>query len=377
MRRRSSPMPRHLSRRCSRPTEPASVGNCRHEASYTDAVVSVDEFSYALPQTAIAQTPVEPRSSARLLDATKESIAHRRVADLPDVVGPGDVLVVNNSRVIRARLQLFKATGGAVEVMLVEPAPAADGSWHALVRPGRRVPDGTELYDSDGLAVLRAGDNLGDGLRCVAPIDGTTVLALAERVGAVPLPPYITETLGNPDRYQTVYADNEGSVAAPTAGLHFTPELLAACEAAGAQVVTVELMVGLGTFRPILTDDIGEHTMHAERYNVSEATLAACRAADRVIAVGTTSVRALESAAATGELSGSTELFITPGYEFKIVDTLLTNFHQPKSSLLVLLASFCGDGWRALYEEALANHYRFLSFGDAMLVNRATRGTHV
>lgn len=293
------------------------------------------------------------------------------------MLGPGDVLVVNNSRVIRARLQLFKRTGGAVEVMLVEPAPATDGAWHALVRPGRRVPAETELCDGTGQVVLIAGENLGDGLRVVTPAGGATVLALAERVGAVPLPPYITETLSNPDRYQTVYANNEGSVAAPTAGLHFTPELLAACEAAGAQVHTVELMVGLGTFRPILTDDIADHTMHAERYNVSAETLEACHAADRVVAVGTTTVRALESAAATGERSGSTELFITPGYEFKMIDTLLTNFHQPKSSLLVLLASFCGERWHDLYAEALTNGYRFLSFGDAMIVNRATGGNRV
>lgn len=337
-------------------------------------MVSIDEFSYELPDAAIAQTPVEPRSSARLLDASApdgDAVVHRTIADLPSMVGPGDVLVVNNSRVIKARLHLFKSTGGAVEVMLVEKAPEHDHAWHALVRPGRRVPPGTHLQDAAGLAVLQVGKNLGDGLRRVTPITNEAVLSLAERVGEVPLPPYITAELHDPERYQTVYAANEGSVAAPTAGLHFTPELLDDCAAAGAKIHTVELMVGLGTFRPILTDDIGEHQMHAERYQVSQATIDACQAADRVIAIGTTTVRALESTAATGELSGSTELFITPGYEFKIVDTLLTNFHQPKSSLLVLLASFCGDRWRDLYAEALNEGYRFLSFGDAMIVSRS------
>lgn len=343
-------------------------------------MVSIDEFFYELPDGAIAQTPVEPRPAARLLDATgasvAEPVAHRTVADLPLLVGPGDLIVVNNSRVIRARLQLFKPTGGAVEVMLVEPAvnssaASSNGTWHALVRPGRRVPAGTQLLDADGTPVLVAGNNLGDGLRQVTPLGDEPVLAIADRVGAVPLPPYITAELPDPDRYQTVYAEADGSVAAPTAGLHFTPELLAACEAAGAQVQTVELMVGLGTFRPILTDDITEHTMHAERYTVTEATMHACAAANRVIAVGTTTVRALESAAVSGSLSGSTELFITPGYEFKVIDTLLTNFHQPRSSLLVLLASFCGPGWRDLYAAALEENYRFLSFGDAMIVNRS------
>lgn len=333
-------------------------------------MVSIDEFFYELPDHAIAQTPIEPRSAARLLDATGATVDHRRVDQLPELLGPGDVIVVNNSRVINARLGLKKPTGGAVEVMLVEPSPVTDGVWHALVRPGRRVPPGTTLLDLDDSAVIEVGEDLGEGLRCVTPTGAETVLALAGRVGAVPLPPYITTELADAGRYQTVYADHPGSVAAPTAGLHFTPELLTACRAAGAAVHTVELMVGLGTFRPILADDITEHTMHAERYMVDQATIDACESAQRVIAVGTTTVRALESAATLGRREGSTELFITPGYEFKVVDTLLTNFHQPRSSLLVLLASFCGARWRDLYQTALDHEYRFLSFGDAMIVSR-------
>lgn len=193
---------------------------------------------------------------------------------------------------------------------------------------------------------------------------------LLSRAGQVPLPPYITTMLADPERYQTVYAARPTSVAAPTAGLHLTPEVLARCRERGATVVTVELSVGLGTFRPITAARLADHRMHAERYSVPEATWAACQAAERVVAVGTTVVRALESAAARGELQGSTELFITPGYRFAVVDALLTNFHLPGSSLLVLLESFMGPRWRELYRQALADGYRFLSFGDAMFCER-------
>jgi S-adenosylmethionine:tRNA ribosyltransferase-isomerase len=193
-----------------------------------------------------------------------------------------------------------------------------------------------------------------------------------DRYGAVPLPPYITEPLADPDRYQTVYARVPGSVAAPTAGLHLTPALLGEVRARGVEVHTVDLAVGLGTFRPLTAERIEDHVMHEERYAVPAATLEACRtAAGRVVAVGTTTVRALESAAATGDTEGHTDLFITPGFEFRVVDVLLTNFHQPRSSLLVMLAAFAGERWRDLYEVALGEGYRFLSFGDAMLVDRA------
>lgn len=341
-------------------------------------MLSLDEFDYALPDDAIAQTPCEPRDAARLLDAWSGSTPiHRHVRDLPQLVGPGDVLVVNDTRVIPARLQLRKPTGGAVEVMLLDPYVADPRSehgsdcWRALVRPGRRVPPGSVLVDETGRSVLAVGEDLGDGVRQVAGVSDEPVLDLAHRIGAVPLPPYITSGYDNPERYQTVYARNERSVAAPTAGLHFTPEVLDRCRAAGASVERVELAVGLGTFRPILVDDVADHVMHAEQYLVPPDVLDACAAADRVIAIGTTSVRALESAAATGRPQGSTDLFISPGYEFRVVDVLFTNFHQPKSSLLVMLAAFAGPRWREIYDQALAEHYRFLSFGDAMIVGRA------
>jgi S-adenosylmethionine:tRNA ribosyltransferase-isomerase len=223
----------------------------------------------------------------------------------------------------------------------------------------------------DGDDALRIEDVLGDGVRAVFSVTAESVLEIAHRVGQVPLPPYITSGYANAERYQTVYARNEQSVAAPTAGLHFTPELMEQCTTAGAQIHRVELAVGLGTFRPILVDDLNDHEMHAERFSVPAEVLEACAAADRVIAIGTTSVRALESAATFGVAQGSTDLFISPGYEFKVVDVLLTNFHQPKSSLLVMLCAFAGERWRDIYAEALAENYRFLSFGDAMIVARS------
>lgn len=329
------------------------------------------DFDYELPEESIAQAPLADRSSARLL-IDGDSIRHGAVTDLPGLVGPGDVLVVNNTRVLPARLALRKATGGQVEVFLL--SPVGDGAWEALVRPSRRVPDGTALFAADALdeagPVLTVTGDLGEGRRLVASTTDTSVLDLASRVGAVPLPPYITEELDDPERYQTVYAERPGSVAAPTAGLHFTPEVLSACEEAGAVVAPVELQVGIGTFRPITADDVGDHHMHSERYAVPAATWKTVQDASRVIAVGTTSVRALESAAATGALEGDTELFIHPGYAWRAVDALLTNFHLPKSSLLVMLSAFCGPRWRELYELALSEGYRFLSFGDAMFVER-------
>ena len=213
-------------------------------------------------------------------------------------------------------------------------------------------------------------DDLGDGVRLVRSITNESMLKVAHRVGTVPLPPYITSGYDNADRYQTVYADREVSVAAPTAGLHFTPELLERCRVAGATVHQVELAVGLGTFRPILVDDVQEHQMHAEEFWVDDDVMMQLQRARRVVAIGTTSVRALESAATFGLDQGSTDLFISPGYEFKLVDVLFTNFHQPKSSLLVMLSAFAGERWRSLYDEALAESYRFLSFGDAMIVSR-------
>ncbi len=290
---------------------------------------------------------------------------HRRVADLVRYVQPGDVVVVNDTKVLPARLVLTKATGGSAEVLLLEPEPA--GEWQALVRPSRRVAPGTTLFGHDGEPVVVVGERLADDRRRVR------LLGSLEAYGQLPLPPYIHEPLAEPSRYQTVYARRPGSVAAPTAGLHLTEEVLDGIVERGAQVHAVDLAVGLGTFRPITADHLDDHVMHEESYRVPAATMAACEGAGTVLAVGTTTVRALEAAAATGQLEGRTDLFIRPGYRFRVVDLLFTNFHQPRSSLLVLLATFAGeDRWRPLYEVALAHRYRFLSFGDAMLVSRAS-----
>jgi len=336
----------------------------------------VDVPEYDLPGESIAQRPVEPRHAARLLvslDPT-DPVEHRHVFDLPGLLGEGDVLVINTTKVLPARLRLHKRSGGAAEVMLLEPEGAGgvdSPCWTALVRPGRRLPPGTVLL-ADGQELVEVGEEVGEGTRRVRFLPDVPVSQLLESAGTVPLPPYIHQSLAEPGRYQTVYADRLGSVAAPTAGLHLSHEVLAACTARGVVIAQVDLAVGLGTFRPLSATQVEEHVMHRERYQVPVTTMAACRAARRVVAVGTTTVRALESAAATGNLAGDTRLYIHGAYRFQVVDVLLTNFHQPRSSLLVLLEAFCGPRWRELYDTALAEGYRFLSFGDAMLVGRAT-----
>lgn len=329
---------------------------------------------YDLPNEAIAQTPAEPRDSSRLLDATDPAggIVHRTFRDLPELVGPGDVLVVNTTKVMPARLHLHKRTGGAAEVLLLEPA--AEDEWLALVRPGRRLQPGTTLHsDPDGPPLLQVGepvepDDSSDGRRRVRFLEDPDKVFGA--CGTVALPPYIHEPLADPDRYQTVYAETPGSVAAPTAGLHLTNDVLDRCRARGAQVHVVDLAVGLATFKPIAVEDTEKHRMHTERYRVPEQTMAACARAQRTIAIGTTVVRSLETAAAVGQLEGESNLYIRGDYPFAVVDVLVTNFHMPRSSLLVLLESFCGTRWRDIYAEALARGYRFLSFGDAMIVGR-------
>lgn len=324
-----------------------------------------DEFDYELPEEAIAQTPVEPRDSARLLVAMGPSVEHRTVAELDEILRPGDLLVVNDTRVLAARLNLRKPTGGAVEVLLLEPT-GEHGRWQALVRPGKRVKPGTVL-ELDGRPMATVGEVLADGRRLVDISPDAVDVA-----GQVPLPPYITEPLADPDRYQTVFARRLGSVAAPTAGLHLTDELLHRLEGRGIGVERVELRVGLGTFRPITAELVEDHDMHAEHYSVRPEAWDRIRAADRVVAVGTTVVRTLESVARTGELEGDTSLFIRRGFDWRVVDVLLTNFHVPRSSLLVLVDAFIGPRWRQLYQEALDEGYRFLSFGDCMLVERRT-----
>jgi len=348
------------------------------------------DLDYHLPEAAIAQTPVEPRDSARLLVATGHGLEHRVVADLDSLLDPDDVLVVNDTKVIPARLHLRKPTGGAVELLLLEHR--GNGEWEALVRPSRRVPPGTVLSVADAAATALApamavtvGEVLGDDGRRSVRITGPITtevedLAWLDGVGEVPLPPYVHEPLVDPRRYQTVFAERPGSVAAPTAGLHLTDELLERCRQRGVTVVRVELVVGLGTFRPITADRVEDHPMHAEHYRIPAATAAvladriapggAGEVAGRVVAVGTTVVRALESWAATGDLEGHTRLFIHGRYPFALVERLMTNFHVPRSSLLALVEAFAGPGWRHLYDEALRERYRFLSFGDAMLLDR-------
>jgi S-adenosylmethionine:tRNA ribosyltransferase-isomerase len=338
----------------------------------------MDDYDYQLPPAAIAQTPVEPRDAARLLVARIGApVEHRHVRDLADLLDPGDVLVVNETRVLPARLRFRKPTGGAVEVLLLERTDG--GWWEALVKPSRKLAPGTILDAGDGLKVefgdvIRDAAGRAGGKRLVhLHTDDTEDDALA-RHGVVPLPPYITAPLADAERYQTVYSTTPASTAAPTAGLHLTNELLERCRARHVDVHTVELVVGLDTFRPVTVDDPADHVMHTERYRVPQSTRDACAAAQgRVVAVGTTTVRALESAAATNDNEGRTDLFVHGDFPFRVVDTLLTNFHLPRSTLLLMLDAFLGGGngrWRELYELALRHDYRFLSFGDAMLVDR-------
>jgi S-adenosylmethionine:tRNA ribosyltransferase-isomerase len=301
------------------------------------------------------------------------------VRDLPELLRAGDLLVLNETRVLPARLALHRATGGAAEVLLLEPLDGERRRWEALVRPARRLKPGEALVDAAGDAVVRMGERTAAGdtfeVELVAPPDGSLdALAVLDRVGEMPLPPYITERLADAERYQTVYAREPGSAAAPTAGLHLTTELLERLRGAGVESVTVELVVGLDTFQPIAADDPLAHRMHTERYRVPEATMARCRHVrrdgGRVVAVGTTAVRALESAAASGHLSGRTDLFIHRGFDWRLVDVLMTNFHLPRTTLLVMIDAFVGPRWRSLYAHALTGDYRFLSFGDAMLLDR-------
>lgn len=329
------------------------------------------DFDYELPVERIAQVPVEPRDASRLLvDKGSADPFHLHVHDLPLLLEEGDLLVVNDTRVIPARLRLRRETGGAAEVLLLEPLSDDRRTWEAMIRPARKLRVGEELIDSTGNALVAIGGRMpaGDTWTVSIVADGEP-LALLQRHGEMPLPPYIGTQLKEPDRYQTVYAAEPGSAAAPTAGLHFTPALLGAVAAQGVEVAKVELVVGLDTFKPVVVDDPRQHVMHSERYTVSADVMEQCRRARRVVAVGTTCVRALESAA-LGELRGRTRLFITRPYDWKVVDVMMTNFHLPRTTLLMMIDAFVGDRWRRLYDVALAEGYRFLSFGDAMLLDR-------
>jgi S-adenosylmethionine:tRNA ribosyltransferase-isomerase len=330
------------------------------------------DFDYELPAERIAQTPVEPRDSARLLvDRGSAAPAHLHVRDLPSQLGDGDLLVVNDTKVIPARLRLRRQTGGAAEVLLLEPRDGARRVWEAMIRPARKLKAGEQLVDAAGQPVVQIGGRTeaGDTWH-VALLGDDDPLELLQRHGEMPLPPYIGVGLADPDRYQTVYAADPASAAAPTAGLHFTPQLLAEIEAAGVEIARVELVVGLDTFKPVTVDDPSEHVMHSERYRVEPDVLRRCRVAKRVVAVGTTSVRALESASATGQLAGRTRLFIARPYDWQVVDVMMTNFHLPRTTLLMMIDAFVGERWRSLYRTAMDEGYRFLSFGDAMLLDR-------
>ena len=327
------------------------------------------ELDYLLPPEAVAQEPVEPRHDARLLVDRPGGgeVAHRTVRDLPDLLRSGDVVVVNETRVAPARMHLRKPTGGRVEVLVITPGPAPVAE--ALVRPGRRVPPESLLQDAAGRDVLMVGAAAPDGRRVVTALAHGSIDALLDDLGEVPLPPYVHSPVA-PERYQTVYARHPTSAAAPTAGLHLSEQVLSGIAAAGIGVVRLDLGISVATFRPVTAERLEDHVMHSERYDIPPDTWAACRQARRVVAVGTTAVRALETAAVTGSLAGSSNLFIRPGHTFAVIDVLLTNFHLPRSTLLSLLCAFMGDRWRRLYETALGDGYRFGSFGDAMLVRR-------
>ena len=338
--------------------------------------MKLSDFMYDLPEERIAQTPVEPRDHSRLmvLHRDTDQIEHKHFYDVIDYLNPGDVLVINETRVIPARLFGERAGGGACEVLLLRQL--GPKRWETLVKPGKKLKPGAEITFGGGRLRARIAETTDVGGRIVDfDCDGTFEAALDE-LGEMPLPPYIHERLEDKERYQTVYAKQEGSAAAPTAGLHFTPELLDRIREKGVDVVPVLLHVGLGTFRPVKTENVEEHEMHSEYFEVTAEAAARINAArergGRVVAVGTTSVRTLESAAENGVLlprRGETSIFIKPGYRFQMVDALITNFHLPGSTLVMLVSAlYDREKILAAYEEAVRDEYRFFSFGDAMLI---------
>ncbi|WDL96181.1 tRNA preQ1(34) S-adenosylmethionine ribosyltransferase-isomerase QueA [Alicyclobacillus sp. ALC3] len=345
--------------------------------------MQVNDFDYELPEELIAQTPLRERSDSRLMvvDPVLNTVLHDRFSALASHLVSGDVLVLNNSRVIPARVYAVKRDSGArVELLLTEEV--APLRWRALARPAKRLRVGTELSFKDdqqaeiGFAEVTA--ELDDGMRELVFHLNEPMMDFLDRVGVMPLPPYIHAPLADRERYQTVYAQPPGSVAAPTAGLHFTKDLLHELEQRGVKVVFVTLHVGIGTFRPVSSDTVEGHQMHSEWYEVTPETAAtvnlAKAAGRRVIAVGTTAMRTLESAGESGTVvagAGSTDIFIYPGYHFRVVDALITNFHLPKSTLVMLVAAMMGvDFTKEAYSVAVTEKYRFFSFGDAMFITR-------
>lgn len=333
--------------------------------------MKTSEFDYALPEDLIAQHPARERTASRLLhlDARSGALQDLQFLDLPALVGPGDLLVLNDTRVVKARLFGRRQTGGKIEVFVERILSEYEAM--ALMRSGHRPHPGDRLTIADAVEVkVLAREAELYRVRFAEPV--ATVL---ERLGNVPLPPYIRHTPDASDleRYQTVFADKPGAVAAPTAGLHFDRAMLERLEAHGTSIARVTLHVGAGTFQPIRSEDVESHRMHSERYEMPQSTIDAIRNAERIVAVGTTVLRALETWAKTGATAGETDLFIYPGFSFHVVDRLLTNFHLPKSSLLMLVAAFAGlEHIRKAYAHAIAERYRFFSYGDAMLIERAS-----
>jgi len=340
--------------------------------------MDLKDFNYDLPEELIAQDPLEDRSSSRLMVLHKDAgrIEHKIFRNIIDYLNPGDCLVINDTKVIPARLMGIKEdTGATIEVLLLKRN--ADDVWECLVKPGKKARTGARIVFGEGLLVGEIVDVIEDGNRMIKFHYEGIFEEILDKLGQMPLPPYITHKLQDKNRYQTVYARNEGSAAAPTAGLHFTKELLEKIKEKGVNVVSITLHVGLGTFRPVKVDKIEEHHMHTETFNISKEaadTINRTRAAGgRVIAVGTTSCRTLESAAADdGTIparSGDTDIFIYPGYKFKAIDCLITNFHLPESTLIMLVSALAGrDNIMNAYETAVKERYRFFSFGDAMFI---------
>ncbi|MCD8197997.1 MAG: tRNA preQ1(34) S-adenosylmethionine ribosyltransferase-isomerase QueA [Lachnospiraceae bacterium] len=340
--------------------------------------MDLHDFNYELPQELIAQDPLEDRASSRLLLLNRETgaLEHHIFREIIDYLHPGDCLVINDTKVIPARLiGSREGTGAKIEVLLLKRK--ADDVWETLVKPGKKARPGTRISFGDGLLTGEVLEVVDDGNRLIHFEYEGIFEEILDRLGQMPLPPYITHQLKDKNRYQTVYAKHDGSAAAPTAGLHFTPELLDAIRAKGVKIAHVTLHVGLGTFRPVKVEKIEEHHMHSEFYVVEEEQaklINETKAADgRIIAVGTTSCRTLESATgADGVLragSGWTDIFIYPGYQFKMIDALITNFHLPESTLLMLVSAFAGrEKIMAAYEVAVKERYRFFSFGDAMYI---------
>ena len=338
----------------------------------------VKDFDYELPEELIAQDPLEKRSNSRLmvLDKNTGDICHRHFYDIKEYLRPGDCLVINNTKVIPARLYGARVgSGGKVEILLLKRI--SDNRWECLVKPGKKALPGMEISFGDGLLIGKIVDIVDEGNRIIEFSYDGIFEEILDKLGEMPLPPYITHKLKDRDRYQTVYAKYDGSAAAPTAGLHFTPELLEEVKAMGVKIAEVTLHVGLGTFRPVKEEEVLEHHMHSEYYELNQE---ACdiinetkAAGGRIISVGTTSTRTLESAAEPGKplepKSGWTQIFIYPGYEFKVIDGLITNFHLPQSTLIMLVSALAGrEHVLAAYEEAVREKYRFFSFGDAMLI---------